>query len=76
VLQRSKRMLYAGFAITATFRAVACSVTPQRTAAERQADKQTAAQVGHGNVAPVAGAGDRGVAVAHCGVDASTSGAR
>ena len=74
MLQRSKRMLYAGFAITATFRAVACSVTPQRTAAERQADKQTAAQVGHGNVAPVAG--DRAVAVAHCGVDASTSGAR
>ena len=74
MLQRSKRMLYAGFAITATFGAVACSMTPQRTAAERKADK-TAAQVGHGNVAPVAGAGDRAVAVAHCGVDASTSGA-
>ena len=43
--QSTRGMLYAGLAITAAFGAIGCSTTPHRTAAEREADREIAAQV-------------------------------
>jgi len=44
-LERIKRRLHAGLALAVILGAVACATTPPRTAAQRQTDKDTAAQV-------------------------------